>query len=63
MLEKHSPGSVLEFRRETNFNRSIICNLVWGILRNKKNLGDSLIHLHGALDTPFSKVVTSGTKN
>ena len=26
-------------------------NLAWETLRNKKNLGDSLVYVHGALDT------------
>ena len=51
----YSPGSA---------SRSVIYNLVWEIIRSKKqNLGDPLVHVHENLDTPFSKVVTLRNKN
>ena len=43
----------LRFRMETNFKRLVVYNLVWGILRNQKNFGDSLVHVRKALDPPF----------
>ena len=58
-------GSSFDFYYSPGYaSRSVIYNLVWEILMNKKqNLGDSLVHVHENLDTPFSKVVTLRNKN
>ena len=58
-------GSSFDFYYSLGYaSRSVIYNLVWEILMNKKqNLGDSLVHVHENLDTPFSKVVTLRNKN